>query len=308
MGATGALAQDDAGMQAMQQSQQAAQQAMQQTQQANQQMTEQMMQGANTPPAVGCCFPTAKPTFSVRPGKYAGAQIVKIRDTTWGAVIYYTTDGWTPTTDSTRYKGPITIDSTMTLEAIAVSPYTVRSLVANAQYTIIGSHPTPVQAAATDEVAPSIVDGSALLPEGMPVHLVFATDVDSKTADVGDKIALTLAEDIKAGDAVVVPRGAQALGTVIQVDKNGIGGRPGNIVFEVQSLNVNGHMVRLRGAATLEGQPKPPNAALLIPVVGGLTIFRHGKNAEIKPGTPVTAYVDADTSIMLVSSVNPPVL
>jgi len=35
---------------------------------------------------------------------------------------------------------------------------------------------------------------------------VIASDVSSRTADVGDKISLTLAEDLKAGDAVVVKK------------------------------------------------------------------------------------------------------
>ena len=129
------------------------------------------------------------------------------------------------------------------------------------------------------------------------MHLVFATDVNSKTADVGDKIQLTLAEEIKAADMVLVPKGSLAVATVTQVDKTGAGGAPGNIVFQVDSMDANGNLVKLWGSETLEGQPKPPNAALLVPYVGLFTLFGHGKDAEIKPGTPVTAYVDADTSL-----------
>jgi hypothetical protein len=72
---------------------------------------------------------TARPKFSVKPGAYASAVQVKIRDASRGAVIYYTTDGWTPTAESTRYTGPITIDSTTTLQAIAIAPLAARSRV-----------------------------------------------------------------------------------------------------------------------------------------------------------------------------------
>jgi len=96
---------------------------------------------------------------------------------------------------------------------------------------------------------------------------------------------------------VLVPKGSLAVATVTQVDKTGAGGAPGNIVFQVDSMDANGNLVKLWGSETLEGQPKPPNAALLVPYVGLFTLFRHGKDAEIKPGTPVTAYVDADTSL-----------
>jgi hypothetical protein len=320
LSAISAQAQDDAAAQAAQQAaQQATQMAQQQmvqlqqyTQQMSDQMTQQTMQNlsdasnAAQDTAVCCAF-TATPTFSVKPGTYSGTTTVKIRDKTRGAVIYYTTDGWTPTTSSTRYTGPVTIDSTTTLQAIAIGPYTVRrSMVASAQYTINGTQHPPSKASTSAIVASSIATGSAILRQGTPVHLVFATDVNSKTADVGDKIQLTLAEDIKAGEMVLVPKGSPALATVTQVDKTGAGGAPGNIVFQVNSLDANGNVVKLWGSETLEGQPKPPNAALLVPYVGLFTLFRHGKDAEIKPGTPVTAYVNADTSLSTANWANPP--
>ncbi len=261
--------------------------------------TEERVSGAsNTAQNTAvCCAFTARPTFSVKPGTYSGTTTVKIRDKTRGAVIYYTTDGWTPTTSSTRYTGPVTIDSTTALQAIAIGPYAARSMVASAQYTINGRQPGPSKAAASAIVAPPRAAGGAILRQGTPVHLVFATDVNSKTADVGDKIQLTLAEDIKAADMVLVPKSSLAVATVTQVDRTGAGGAPGNIVFQVDSMDANGNVVKLWGSETLEGQPKPPNAVLLVPYVGLFTLFRHGKDAEIKPGTPVTAYVDADTSL-----------
>jgi hypothetical protein len=48
---------------------------------------------------------------------------VKITDPTHGAIIYYSTDGWTPTEKLLRYMGPIEINSTIMLQAVAVAPY-----------------------------------------------------------------------------------------------------------------------------------------------------------------------------------------
>jgi hypothetical protein len=308
----GAQAAQQAAQQAMQQAQQQMQQLQQDTQRASDEMTRQMMQNlseasnsANN--ARPCCAYAAKPTFSVKPGTYSGTTTVKIRDATRGAVIYYTMDGWTPTATSKRYTGPITIDSTTTLSAIAIAPgpYFGRSLVASAQYTIAGTQPGPATTS-TQGPAPPNVAGSAILRQGTPVHLVFATGVSSKTADVGDKIQLTLAEDIKAGDMLLIAKGAPAVATVTQADRTGAAGAPGNIVFQVESLDVNGNIVKLRGSEAKEGQPNPPNAAVLVPVVGLFTLFKHGKDAEIKPGTPVTAYVDADTALSTANWENPP--
>ena len=56
---------------------------------------------------------TATPTVS---------QTITIADATKGYTVYYTTDGTTPTTKSTKYTGPITITSGKTLKFIAVAP------------------------------------------------------------------------------------------------------------------------------------------------------------------------------------------
>ena len=78
----------------------------------------------------------ATPTFSPPAGTYAVAQSVTISDTTPGAAIYYTTDGTTPTTDSSVYSLPITVSSSETIEAIATATDYANSLTAIAVYTI----------------------------------------------------------------------------------------------------------------------------------------------------------------------------
>jgi hypothetical protein len=56
-------------------------------------------------------------------------------------------------------------------------------------------------------------------------------------------------------------------------------------------------LLKLHGAASLEGQAEPPNAAAMIPVFGAFAIFHHGKDAVIKPGTPITAYLDSSSLV-----------
>ncbi len=56
----------------------------------------------------------AVPVFTPAAGTYSTAQSVTISDTTSGAVIYYTTDGTTPTTSSAAYTAPISVSATQT--------------------------------------------------------------------------------------------------------------------------------------------------------------------------------------------------
>jgi hypothetical protein len=85
----------------------------------------------NLPPPVA-----ATPTFSLAAGTYTSVQSVTISDTTTGTVIYYTTDGTTPTTSSTKYTAAISVSSSETIEAIAVASGYTNSAVATAAYTI----------------------------------------------------------------------------------------------------------------------------------------------------------------------------
>jgi hypothetical protein len=89
------------------------------------------------------------PTFSPAAGAYTSAQSVILSDTTSGATIYYTTDGTTPTTSSTKYTGPITVSSTETLQAIAGAADYANSAVASAAYTITSPQPNFLLAASS---------------------------------------------------------------------------------------------------------------------------------------------------------------
>jgi hypothetical protein len=79
---------------------------------------------------------TASPTFNPGGGSYSTAQSVTIADSTSGAVIYYSTDGTTPTTSSTVYSTPITVAASETIIAIAVAPSAAASATATAVYII----------------------------------------------------------------------------------------------------------------------------------------------------------------------------
>jgi sugar lactone lactonase YvrE len=80
--------------------------------------------------------PAATPAFSLPAGTYAGTQTLTITDTTPAAVIYYTTDGSTPSTSSTVYSGPITVSASQTVKAVATATGYTLSGVASAAYVI----------------------------------------------------------------------------------------------------------------------------------------------------------------------------
>jgi sugar lactone lactonase YvrE len=82
----------------------------------------------------------ATPQFDPTAGTYSADLWVSINDSTSGAIIYYTTDGSTPTTSSSLYGAAISItgpNTTETIKAIAAKTGMKTSAVGSATYTVL---------------------------------------------------------------------------------------------------------------------------------------------------------------------------
>lgn len=148
---------------------------------------------------------------------------------------------------------------------------------------------------AADEHAAS---GKLLLKEGTEVRLKFTDDLSSKTANEGDPVNLTLDEDIKIGDVVVAKAGCKAVGTITNAKKAGMMGKAGELNLRLEHLKVGDDRVKIRGSKGKEGQGKEGTAVALTVLFGPIGLIKHGKNVEVKAGTPLTAYVDDDASLV----------
>lgn len=88
-------------------------------------------------PAWGALVSVEAPAFSVNSGTYSSEFTVELTCATDGATIYYTTDGSTPTEQSEKYTGLITIGATTVLKAVAVDADGNKSRVVSASYSIV---------------------------------------------------------------------------------------------------------------------------------------------------------------------------
>ena len=234
---------------------------------------------------------TCTPKFSVKAGKIAPGTKVSITCSTPGAVIYYNTNGWTPTTFSRQYKEPVTINASTDLQAFAVAPNMAHSFLAQAKYTLKGDAP---------KVFPLTLPADGVLQAGARLHLVTNSDISSKTAKVGDKLNLMLDQDIEVGDTMVVPKGTPVDAVITNVSTPKMLGTPGDLVFTVNSLTVRGQQIPLKGGETLTGADRVKTVKTLfvaIPFAGAAGIAIHGHDAEIKPGMKLTAGVVSDTTL-----------
>lgn len=87
--------------------------------------------------------PAAIPAFSVPSGSYVGAQSVAITDATSNAIIYYTTDGSTPSTSSKVYTDAIVVNGSETISAMATAVDYTPSAVTSATYVVVLPAPPP---------------------------------------------------------------------------------------------------------------------------------------------------------------------
>src|SRR5437764_3204039 len=147
---------------------------------------------------------------------------------------------------------------------------------------------------AADEPA---ANGKIMLKEGTEVKLKFSDDLSSKTSNEGDPVNLVLDEDIKVGDIIVAKAGCKAVGTITNAKKAGMMGKAGELNLRLEHLKVNDDRVKLRGSKGKEGQGKEGTAVALTVLFGPIGLIKHGKNVEVKAGTPLTAYVDDDVSL-----------
>lgn len=86
---------------------------------------------------------TATPQFNPSSGPVAFGTTVSISEATTNAVIYFTTNGSTPTTNSTVYSGPLTITNAVFLQAFALAPEHANSDVLSVNFHLIQTA-TPV--------------------------------------------------------------------------------------------------------------------------------------------------------------------
>ena len=153
--------------------------------------------------------------------------------------------------------------------------------------------PSASQTAPTSPAEPAKVT----LKDGTEVNLKLAQTLSSKTAAVGDGVEMLLDQDLIVDKILVAKKGSRALATVSNAKKAGMAGKGGELNLRLEYVKAGDTKVKLRGAQAKNGDNKTGATVGLVIAFGALGFLKHGKQAEVKEGTPVKAFVDEDTQV-----------
>lgn len=140
------------------------------------------------------------PVFSPAPGAYMSMQSVTISDNDPSAILFYTTDGSTPSAASIRYSGAIPLSASATIRSIAIAG-SLSSAVASAAYTITlpSAPPGPTAQKLAFVSAPSDSLSNAAIS---PAVAVIAEDASGNPVN-GSGVIVTLTIGNNPGAAVL---------------------------------------------------------------------------------------------------------
>jgi len=167
----------------------------------------------------------------------------------------------------------------------------------SAPTTTQATQPAPGSQAFQPPAQPAEPPAKLVLKKGTDVSLKFAQDLSSKTATDDDPVNLILGEDLKVGDVTIAKAGAKAVGTVTHAKKAGMMGKGGELNLRLEYLIVGDSRMRLRGTKGKEGEGKVGATVALTVLFGPIGLIKHGKNVEVKEGTPLRAFVDQDFAV-----------
>jgi hypothetical protein len=145
-------------------------------------------------------------------------------------------------------------------------------------------------AAATNApVANAPLSTPVVLGDALPIRLTLAEDIPNDAAE-GDPVRFRVAHDVRVGDTVVIPRGAAAVGVIVDGAKRRILGIGGKITFRLESADaVNGQKVTIRATPVRrrDGSSKRPVN----------TNTRKSKEVAATAGGEYLGYIDGANTV-----------
>jgi hypothetical protein len=150
----------------------------------------------------------------------------------------------------------------------------------------------------------SLAEEQTILHEGTPVRMRMNRTISSATEKEGDNVDFETLDDIKLGDAVVIPKGSTAMATVTDAATKKSMGRAGKLSVNIDYVRLpSGEKLPLRGVQDAKGGGHVgamTGAIVATSIVffpaAPLFLFVKGKDITIPKGHEVTVYTSTEYS------------
>jgi hypothetical protein len=138
--------------------------------------------------------------------------------------------------------------------------------------------------------------GGNVLRTGAPVPVALSEFLTTKgkRLKVGQKVQLEVAQDVLLNGRVVIPARSPVEGVLTEIRNKGMWGKSGAIHLHINSVNINGTNIRLKGDMDTRGETGTAGvvgAIVALPVAG---FFVTGTSAEMPLNMPGRAFLDQD--------------
>lgn len=152
--------------------------------------------------------------------------------------------------------------------------------------------PAPVQ---QDEPQPVVA-----IPAMTPVQLQIMTDIDSKTAKIGEMFPIKLSGPITIDGKLVVEQGITGQGEIVHAAKARAAGKAGELILAARYLDWNGVRIPLRtfryGPEVGESRVAEAMGAAVV-IAAPVALLIAGGEMRVPAGTRAIAKVSADVLI-----------
>lgn len=129
----------------------------------------------------------------------------------------------------------------------------------------------------------------AVLGAGSPITLAVAEEANTSTHREGDTFKLTVLNDVKLGETVVIPRGTPAVGEITWRTGKGAFGKSGKMEFSLRYIDLKGERIPVTGDFRQEGEGNTVATGVGVIAIGVFAGFITGKRARVPVGRELMA-------------------
>ena len=149
----------------------------------------------------------------------------------------------------------------------------------------------------------SVSFGDVVIPSGTKVACRLEQTISSSTADEGQPVQLSVTENVKVNDTVVIAQGSACVGTIVLASAKRSMGRSGKLDFSIDKVRVgDGESLPLRYTMQKkEGEGKglstgvmTAGAAVLFWPAAPFFLMRKGKDVTINKGIVLEVFTDSE--------------